>query len=225
MPVKKRLRTSDKRAAVARLKSESIEDVARAYGVTTNTVRNWDTTYGTPSPPPSSKPAAPPAPSLPRVQFVLVPNEPEIPDEVAGDGGYDAARQAAGLDPDQEPKPEEPPPEAKPEAPKVDPAHMLVMMSEMALGVSVRLYCARCKVKLDDEMRALARLTPEERENLEKFAPMAAPFLAEIIVKYGMYIGAGIYAFMYFSILTDRFAAIKERAPKKEIPAAAGTVK
>ncbi len=211
---KKRIKVRDKKAAVARLSTESIEQVAAGYGVTTMTVRNWVDTYGTPVAP---RPAA--LPFLQQsVQTVPLPPELETPkEEPGGDGGLNAARVAAGMDPEPEPTPEAtaPPPEAKPEAPKIDPVDGLVFMSKVGLQVSVRFYAARLKVKMTDEVKAMAQCTPEEEEQLKQYAPFAAPFMSELITKYGPIIGAGIFGFIYFTMLTDRFAALKELAPKK----------
>ena len=54
-------------------------------------------------------------------------------------------------------------PEApKPEAPKIDPAEGLVFMSRIGLQLSVRFYAAKLKVKLSDQVKELAKLTPDE---------------------------------------------------------------
>ena len=220
MPIKKRVRVSQKREAVRRIQAgEAIEAVAASYQVTTMTVRNWVDTYNTPAPK-SPEPALPAA-----VKTVPIPKVSEIPLEDSGAGGLDAARAAAGLGPEPQPAPEEPPrEEPKPEAPKIDPAQGLIFMSKIGLQVSVRFYAARLKVKLTDQVKELTKLTAEEEQQLETYAPFAAPFISEIITKYGPVIGAGIYGFIYFTMLTDRFAAIKELAPKKEVEAA-GEVK
>jgi hypothetical protein len=181
-------------------------------GVTPHSVRNWEKLYGQPSPvAPTALPFTP--------QTVPLPETGAPPEAEKEGGGYDAARAAAGLGPEPTPPPESE--EPKKEGPKIPPEQALVFMSEMALKVSVRFYAARCKVKLDGELKALGELTAEERSQLETYAPFAAPFLSEMLLKYGAYIGAGIYGFIFWTMLTDRYAAIKEKAPKKEVPAEA----
>ena len=218
--VKKRIRVSDKRQACKRLASESLEQVAAAYGVTTMTVRNWIDTYGQPAP------STPPPSLLGKVETVPLPPETERPQEDNAAGGYDAARAAAGLGPPPADAPPPPPPEEpKPEAPKIDPAQALVFMSKIGLQVSVRFYAARLKIKLTDEIKHLAEVTPDEEKQLETYAPFAAPYISEMLTKYGPIIGAGIYGFIYFTMLTDRFGTLKEMAPKKEPEALQGDVK
>ena len=213
MAIKKRVKVSDKRAAVKALEAGTpIEQVAARYGVSTMTVRNWSDTYGTPVSP--QAPATPASLQQP-ILSVTVPAVKEEPQEDSGTGGYDAARQAAGLGPEPPPAPEEKPEEKKPEAPKIDPAQGLIFMSKIGLQLSVRFYAAKLKVKLTDEVKALAQVTPEEEAQLETYAPFAAPYISEMLTKYGPIIGAGIYGFIYFTMLTDRFAALKELAPKK----------
>jgi len=153
---------------------------------------------------------------------------PETPAAEEADGGYAAARVAAGLDPEPEPAPENaPPPEEpkKPEAPKIDPAEGLIFMSKIGVQLSVRFYAAKLKVKLTDQVKDLAKLTDDEEQQLQTYAPFAAPYISELLTKYGPVIGAGIYGFIYFTMLTDRFAALKELAPKKEIEGQAVPVK
>ena len=222
--VRKRIRVSDKRQAVKRLASESLEQVAAAYGVTTMTVRNWIDTY---SPPASASPPASTVPLLGRVETVPLPPETERPQEDNAAGGYDAARAAAGLGPPPADAPPPPPPEEpKPEVPKIDPAQGLIFMSKIGLQVSVRFYAARLKIKLTDEVKRLAEVTPEEEKQLETYAPFAAPYISEMLTKYGPIIGAGIYGFIYFTMLTDRFGTLKEMAPaKKDVPDLQGDVK
>lgn len=207
-PTKKRIKASEKRAAVLRLRTETVEQVARSMGVTTQSVRNWEVTYGGPAP------AAPSPTEAIKVNVVTLPDAGAPPEVEKEGGGYDAARAAAGLGPPPEdaPPPPEPP---KDDTPKIPPEKTLVFMSEMALGISVRFYAARCKVPLDDELKHLAKLTDGERADLETYAPYAAPFMSQMLLKYGVYIGAGIYGFIFWTMLTDRYAEIKARAPKK----------
>jgi hypothetical protein len=178
------------------------------------TIRNWADTYGTPV---SPQAPATPASLQQNVLTVSLPPEMEKPEEKE-EGGYEAARAAAGLGPEPNPEAAPPPPEEpKPEAPKIDPAEGLIFMSKIGLQLSVRFYAAKLKVKLTDQVKELAKLTPDEEKQLETYAPFAAPYISEMITKYGPIIGAGIYGFIYFTMLTDRFAALKELAPKKEV--------
>ena len=99
-------------------------------------------------------------------------------------------------------------------------AAALVMMSQVAVRVGIKFYAARCKVKLTPaELGALSSLTPEEVSNLMTYAPYAAPFVWEILQKYGKYIGAGLYGLILYDSVLSRFGAIKEiakeRAPAK----------
>jgi transposase-like protein len=215
-PPKKRIKVSDKRAAIKALQAGStVEQLAARYGVSAMTIRNWSDTYGTPV---SPQAPATPASLQQSVLTVSLPPEVEKPEEQAGEGGYNAARAAAGLGPEPDPQAAPPPPEEpKPEAPKIDPAEGLIFMSKIGLQLSVRFYAAKLKVKLTDQVKELGKLTDEEEKQLETYAPFAAPYISEMITKYGPIIGAGIYGFIYFTMLTDRFAALKELAPKKEV--------
>ena len=205
---KKRIKVRDKRAAVLRLQTESLEQVAASYGVTTMTVRNWQDTYGTP--------AAPPKPSAPflqqQVQTVQLPPDLETPQkEPGGDGGLDAARAALGGEP--EPGPEAVQVEAEriggaPPLPPLPPEKTLLMLTELATMMSCRMYAARLKVPWTDQLKATLALTPAERSDLETYAPYAVPLMGVMLAKYGMYIGAGIYAFVFWTSLTDRYATL-----------------
>ncbi len=215
MPPKKRVKVSQKRDAVRRLNSGiPLEQLAAEFGVASMTIRNWSDTFGTPA----SAPPAAPAFLQQSVQTVPLPPEIERPQEDSGAGGFEAARAAAGLGPEPNPEAAPPPPEEKkPEVPKIDPVQGLIFMSRIGLQLSVRFYAAKLKVKLTDQVKELAKTTPEEDAQLEMYAPFAAPYMNEMLVKYGPLIGAGIYGFIYFTMLTDRFAMLKELAPKPEV--------
>ncbi len=90
------------------------------------------------------------------------------------------------------------------------------MMTEVACSLACKFYSARLKVKLTPQMVAALRLSEEERANLLTYAPYAAPFLWEVLAKYGKYIGAALYGMCFYDMLLTRFAALKEVSPVKE---------
>lgn len=222
-PTKKRLKKADKIAAIRRLRTESLEQVAKAYNVTTHSIRNWEVEFG-------HLIAPPPTPLGARVETVPLPKTPEAPQDASSgpqpteptDGGYAAARAAAlgeAPEPEQvetQPFGDAPPPPPQNELPPLPPEKTLLMLTELATMMSCRLVAARMKVKWTDDLKAAMELTPGEKQDLETYAPYAAPLMGMILVKYGPYIGAGIYGFVFWGALTDRFAKLKEMAPKKE---------
>lgn len=116
-------------------------------------------------------------------------------------------------------------PGAKPGAGKTEPplgqspeqaAAALVMLTEVGTSVACKFYAARLKIKMTPVMVAALKLTEEERANLMTYAPYAAPFLWEVLQKYGKYIGAALYGLVFYDALVTRFAALKELAPVKE---------
>jgi hypothetical protein len=102
------------------------------------------------------------------------------------------------------------------EQPSIDPSLALVMMSEVVLQVTIRVQCARQKVKIDQDIIKASKFTEEERSTLSMYAPYAVPFLNAFLLKYGKYVGGAIYLGMFYTMMVDRCALVKEKSPKKE---------
>jgi hypothetical protein len=140
----------------------------------------------------------------------------------AGAGGAEAAARAAGLAGGPSTASDRTPidPSARvshPEPPPMDSGKALVMLTEFAVSGTMRAYCLKFEIPYDDDAQTIAELTPKERQKLEEYAPYAAPFMGELLEKYGKYIGAGLYVFMVHGVLSDRVRYVKTRA-KKEHP-------
>lgn len=171
-----------------------------------------------------------------RIETVPLPKAPEpsadraAPPEDRGGEGYEAAKRIA-LGGDPEPQAEQPAdapppgpervqaervPDPFKDLPPLPPEKTLLMLTELGTVMSCRFYAARLKVPWTDKLKQAIAFTPQEKADLEQYAPYAVPFMDLMIVKYGAYIGAAIYGFVFWTALTDRFAALKELAPKKE---------
>lgn len=138
----------------------------------------------------------------------------------AGAGGAEGARKAAGLG-DDKPPPQvpppgggsPPPPPPQPQAPPIPPAMAIVGLSAVAIYLTTRTFCIKYKVPFDDQMKSMARMSPEEKNLLEEYAPYCAPLLMQWLQRFGPYIGAAIYMGNLWAMLDDRTMFIKEKSP------------
>ena len=179
-------------------------------------------------PPKKKKPYPDPAPFAPTPQgstsTVTPPKGPERPADPPPKPGPEAhARATAAANAGEKKgqgekkasdKPGDPPLGQTPE----QAAGALVMMTEVACSLACKFYAARLKVKVTPQMVTALQLSETERANLLTYAPYAAPFLWELLAKYGKYIGAALYGMCFYDLLLTRFAALKEVAPAKDEP-------
>lgn len=157
---------------------------------------------------------------------VTPPPGPERPADPPPKPGPEAharasAAAAAGAKPGEKKPDAAKPGEQKPGDPPLgqtpeQAAGALVMMTEIGTSLACKFYAARLKVKMTPELVAALALTEAERANLMTYAPYAAPFLWEVLAKYGKYIGAALYGMCFYDLVLTRFAALKDIAPPKE---------
>lgn len=152
-------------------------------------------------PEPEAKAAAPQVAAAPAPEATKPPPGPEA-HQRASAAAQEPPKAGAGAGA----KPGEPPLGQTPE----QAAAALVMMSEVAMRVGTKFYCARNKVKLTPELSSALKLSEAEKADLMTYAPYAAPFVWEMLLKYGKYIGAALYGLMLYDQVLNRFAIIKE---------------
>jgi hypothetical protein len=120
---------------------------------------------------------------------------------------------------------EQPKPGPKPQAAQHegDPGSaLLVAVNAITMGVC-RARCIQLKIKWTRELARICTLTPEEKDALKPFSAMAASYILELL-RYAPMIATGVFLFVYWSFLQEKFALIKEAGSvqKKEVKGKAG---
>lgn len=132
----------------------------------------------------------------------------------------EAAAKAAGTDGAAEGAPAsfgDKPSVEKPGGAKLDPdkGRALVDLLDTITGVICRIYASSAGIQWTPKLAAVFKLTPSERSQLAMLAPYAAPYI-EWLLSHVKEIAAGLFAFVYWSMLADRLKLIKNAAPKKK---------
>jgi len=141
-----------------------------------------------------------------------IPGAGAAPPEASGAA---AARAAAG-NPDATGNPSSSEPSAEPSSSSSEErppasAGSVVLLVDTLLALGVQLAAHRCKVPFRD-VAALARLSKDERELLEQFAPSAAPFLGEA-ANAAPIVGALAFAGLSVVFVAGRFRDVRAMAP------------
>jgi hypothetical protein len=181
------------------------------------------------APPPVTPPAPGPGPAPVKVEAVRVPDGGGEPPR--GGGGYEAARNYAGVGKSDggagsvdggagrvgdTPGAGPGAPAATPGSPPMPAGEALVVLADaITMGIT-RVQCARLHVALDDALGARLKLSPADKAVLRTAAPWAERPFDELLQKYGDRIGLGLFALLFWSVLTDKLALVKSLAPKKE---------
>lgn len=92
----------------------------------------------------------------------------------------------------------------------------LVQLCDVALFVAVRAACSVKRVPFDAEVQRLAKLTKQERSDLEAMAPLAVPYLSRQFAKAPDWAGAAMFGAMFASVAGSHVSAAVARHVEPE---------
>jgi hypothetical protein len=90
----------------------------------------------------------------------------------------------------------------------------LICLCDTVTQITCRIQAARVRAILDEALVKKLRLSDADKQNLRMAAPWAEKSFDSLMLKYGDKIGLGIFAVLYWSVLSDKLMLIKD-APKR----------
>jgi hypothetical protein len=98
---------------------------------------------------------------------------------------------------------------------QLDPAEILVNLSEMLCSGMVWIFARRKKIKLTARQKEELAWSEEERAHLLRHARSAAAALPGFIILLGPYVGLAFYAWILFKVTEGRCEQVAEWGPRK----------